>query len=486
MKEKFIVGIDGGTQSTKVVIFNTKGDIVCQGAEKLKPLYIPSFGMAEHPGDDLWDSLGVACKKALKEFPYSLDDIVGVGLCSIRCCGVVLKKDGSLANPVINWMDRRLSAKYDHKIKDVAYVTTTTGYLTFRMTGNKYDTAANLQGPWWPINKEKWQWFDEPEKFERFELPREMLFELKNPGDVVGKVTKETSEHTGLPEGLPVIATANDKAVEALGAGLRDTSIGLVSLGTFICTMIAGKEYRTDITYCWSNMACIPNAYIYEARGIRRGMSTVTWVKDLAGESLVEKAEKEGTTPEEILNKEAAKIPAGTYGLMTVPEWLGKPQDPFKRGIMIGFEERHSLPEMYRSVLEGIAMTLKNSMMAAVDELGVDLKQIIISGGGSNSDVFMQIFADVFGIETVRNVVNNAAGLGAAISVAVGMNVYSDFEEAMKNMVKIKDVFKPDIKNYKFYEEFNSSVYQSITEKTDEVLKKSYEILTKHDNLNRI
>lgn len=476
MSNQYILGIDGGTQSTKVVIFDTKGNVICQASGQLRPLSIPEFGIAEHPDDDLWDSLGEVCQAALAKFPYDVKDIIGVGLCSIRCCGVVLKKDGSLANPVLNWMDARLGQKYDHKIPDMGYITTTTGYLTYRMTGNRYDTAANLQNPWWPIDKVKWDWFEEEEKFAPFGVSRDQLFTLKNPGDVVGAVTAEAAKHTGLVEGTPVVITANDKAVEALGAGLRGNKTGLVSLGTFICTMLEGKEYRTDLSGSWSNMACEPNKYIYEVRGVRRGMSTVSWVKDLGGESITELAREQGVSPEDYLNKWAEKVPAGSYGLMTVLEWLGRPQDPFKRGVMIGFEDRHDLGAMFRSVLEGIAMTLKNSMGAAMEELAITPDQIIISGGGSNSDLFMQIFADVFGVKTVRNKVNNSVSMGAAISVAVGLGVYASYDEAIAEMVSIKDSFIPNPENHKLYTRLNKEVYSEITKHTDDLLKKSYEI----------
>jgi sugar (pentulose or hexulose) kinase len=476
MQDKYIIGIDGGTQSSKVVIFNTRGDLICEASEKLKPLYMPAFGVAEHPDDDLWNSVGIASKKALAKFPYDTKDIIGVGVCTIRCCGVVLNKNGTLAQPAMNWMDNRLGRKYEHDNKDAAYVTTTTGYICHRLTDNFYDTSANLQGPWWPVDKANWQWLEDKEKFSQFEIPKEMLFELKNPGDVVGKITSQASEHTGIPGGVPVVITANDKAVEALGAGLKEKNTGLVSLGTYICTMVPGEDLRTDTTHSWSNMACIPYKYIYESKGIRRGMSTVSWIKDLAGSGLVKEAEEKGMSPEELLDLEGEKIPPGSYGLMTVLEWLGKPHELFRRGIMIGFEGRHDRASMYRSILEGIAMTSKNYLFSAVDELGLKLDKVIISGGGSNSNLFMQIFADVFGIEVVRNVVNGSAGMGSAISVAVGLGVYKDYDEAMENMVRIKDTFYPNKENHKFYTKLNDQVYRDITKYTDIILKKSYEL----------
>lgn len=128
---------------------------------------------------------------------------------------------------------------------------------------------------------------------------------------------------------------------------------------------------------------------------------------------------------------------------------------------------------MYRSILEAVAMTMKGHVDDMTNELNVKLDNLIITGGGSNSDLFMQIFADVFNLPTKRNVVNGAAGLGSAICVAVACNVYKDFDEAVLHMVKIKDVFYPKEKNVKIYQQI-LPIYKDITKYTDNILKKSY------------
>ena len=142
---------------------------------------------------------------------------------------------------------------------------------------------------------------------------------------------------------------------------------------------------------------------------------------------------------------------------------------------MIGFDGRHGRAHMYRSILEAIALTMKNRVDEMCEELGVTLDNIIITGGGSNSDLFMQIFADVFGIPAKRNVVNGAAGVGAAICAAVAVGAYKTFDEAVEKMVKVKDVFEPNKENVELYAEM-CPIYKDITNHTDAVLKKTYEI----------
>jgi sugar (pentulose or hexulose) kinase len=472
---KYILGIDGGTQSTKVSIFDISGEKVCSHTVKLREIELGENGEAVHPDDDLWDTLKLACNKVFEKFTGDKDDIIGVGLGSIRCCRALLKENGDLASPVQSWMDIRLSKPYEPKDEEIRYVTTTTGYLTYRLTGEAKDTRSNYVGPW-PINPKTLEWIDNEEEFKAYKVPREMLFELVDPSTVLGHVTEEASKLTGIPAGTPVVSTSNDKAVEALGAGLINDGTVLVSLGTYIGSMMLGDEYDPNPVNYFTNPGATPGEFLYESNGIRRGMSTVTWIKDLLGSDIVNEAKKRGISPEDYLNLLAEDVPAGCDGLYTILHWLPRPNKLHERGIMIGFNGIHKGPHMYRSVLEGIALTMKNNAQAMCDELGVEMSNIIVSGGGSKGDLFMQIFADVFGVPAHRNEITDAAGLGAAICTALALDVYKSREEAIKHMVRRKDTFMPNEDNYKLYSEINEKVYKHISNTTDDLLKRSYEI----------
>ena len=475
MGKKYIIGVDGGSQSTKVVIFDLEGNIVCQGRRNLKPMHLPAPGVVEHPGDDLWDSLKAAGRQAMQRFPGNRGDIVGLGLCTIRCCRALLKEDGTLAAPVISWMDLRLSRPYEHKDPQVRYVTATTGYITHRLTGEFNDTAANYEGQW-PIDKDTWRWSEDPKMLERYNLPREMLFNLLPPAAIAGYVTKEAAAATGFPAGIPVVTTANDKAVEALGAGLLPGPSALISLGTYITAMVQGQENIKEAAHFFTNLAAVPYQYLYESGGIRRGMWTISWIKELLGDEVALKADARGITPENYLNEIASKVPAGSEGLMTVLEWLAPPEKPYKKGLMIGFDARHGAAHIFRSILEGIALTMKNHLDALCRELNLDLERIIISGGGSSGDLFMQIFADVFGLPAFRNVVNDSAGLGSALCAALALGLYGDYREAVAGMVRVRDVFEPCEAHHQLYRQMNEQVYRHITGYTDAILKRSHSL----------
>ena len=348
------------------------------------------------------------------------------------------------------------------------------GYITHRLTGEKKDTVANYEGVW-PIDVDNWGWSEDPAAYEATGMPREMLFDLVMPGDILGYVTKEAAEATGFPQGLPVVATSNDKAVEGLGTGCMGDTTACISLGTYTAAMMEGKENLKDTKCVWPKFSCVPNKYLYDSNGIRRGMWTISWFRDILGDSYIKAAKEKGLSAEELLSEEAEQVPAGSDGLMTVLDWLAPVDALYKKGVMIGFDGRHTRGHIYRSILEAVALTMKKHVDDMCDELGVSLDKIIITGGGSNSDLFMQIFADVFNIPSVRNEVNGAAGLGSAICVAVAAGVYGSFDEAVANMVRIKDAFQPDPEKVAFYEKM-FPIYTDITKHTDEVLKKSYEL----------
>ena len=294
----------------------------------------------------------------MEKFAGDPKDIVGIGLCTIRCCRAYLKEDGTLAQPALSWMDIRLSQPYTHENPDVKYIVASSGYITHRLTGEKKDTIANYEYGW-PVDVDNWKWSDDPEAYKATGMPREMLFDLVMPGDILGYVTEEAAKATGLPVGTPVVATSNDKAVEGLGTGCMGDSTVCISLGTYTSAMMEGKENLKGTSYAWPKFSCMPNKYLYDSNGIRRGMWTVSWYRDILGEGYAKLAKEQGMSPEEALGREAEKVPVGSDGLMTVLNWLANVDARYQKGIMIGFDGRHTRGHIYRSILEAVAMTMK-------------------------------------------------------------------------------------------------------------------------------
>jgi sugar (pentulose or hexulose) kinase len=164
-------------------------------------------------------------------------------------------------------------------------------------------------------------------------------------------------------------------------------------------------------------------------------------------------------------------VPAWCEGLITVHDWAPPPEAEFRKGAMIGFDGRHTRAHMYRSILEGIAFTMKNHMDKMAQELNMPFRSLIISGGGANSDLFMQIFADVFGIPARRNLMSGSAAVGCAINAGMAIGVFDSYQQATDTLVKVGESFTPDAHNHNLYQQLNQQVYQRVSTHLDPLLR---------------
>jgi sugar (pentulose or hexulose) kinase len=176
------------------------------------------------------------------------------------------------------------------------------------------------------------------------------------------------------------------------------------------------------------------------------------------------------------LNRKAQDVPVGSDGLITILDWLSIPSAPYRKGIMIGFDQRHSKYHIYRSILEAIAFNIKNNIDDMLAEIDVKLHDLVVIGGGSKSDVMMQIIADLFGLPVHRRAGSSSACLGAAICVCEHLSVYEDFYEAANKMVKTQQTFLPNQNHHVLYNTINDTVVKNVRKHTDEILKLTYPI----------
>ena len=455
----YLLAIDNGSQSTKVTVFDARGRALASASTRLKPYDTSVPGHAVHPGDDIWDSIQHACREAMARFEGDPVDIAAVGLCTIRFCRALLAADGSLAEPVLSWMDDRVARPYQATNPLTRHITTSSGYITHRLTGQFTDTSANYEGVW-PIDHDTAAWSSDPAAYAATGMPRDMLSDLVPPGGRLGQVTAAAAEATGIPAGLPVYATANDKAVEALGSGLEEDGTVLLSLGTYIAAMTIGSSSASADDGYWANFAARPGKYLYESTGIRRGMWMVSWYRTVLADAV----------PEDALNAAASRLAPGSNGLLTLPDWLPPGHAAWRRGALLGFDGSQGRAHIYRSILEGIALTMANNTAAMERALGRRLSPVLVSGGGSRSDLMMQIVADVFDRPARRSTVNDAAGLGAAICAAVGHGIYPDWDRATAAMVTAGDAFAPDPAAARAYQQINQ-VYATLTGFTDPLFR---------------
>lgn len=437
----YFLGVDGGSQSTKVSVVDASGTVHASGRVVLRPYDLGPGGRAVHPDDDLWDSLAAAAREALASFAGEVDDVVAVGLCGIRSCRALLNDEGLLTEPVLSWMDARVPQPLGEVDGRVATVTSAGGYLATRLTGERRDSSASYHGTW-PIDTVTRRWSTDPTELERTGMPASLLPSLVDPGGLLGHVTESAAAQTGIPAGLAVYATGNDKAVEALGCGLVEPGPVLLSLGTYIAAMTVGDDSAAADDRYWANAAAVPGQVLYESHGIRRGMWTVSWLRDLVSAAAPELVDPEAVAA--WLDAGARNVAPGCGGLLTVPDWLTSADAPHRRGAILGFDGSHGPHHLHRSILEGIVMTMRGHVEAMEAALGRPASRLVVSGGGARSDLMVQIVADVFGRPVARPGNPDAAGLGSAICAAVGHGTYANFDEATAAMTRPPDRIEPD------------------------------------------
>ncbi len=369
---------------------------------------------------------------------------------------------------------RRAYTPYLPDHPGLRWATTASGYFAHRTTGRFCDTAANCIDVQWPVDSDTWAWSAEPAAYERHGVERAMLVELQQPGEVIGGLTPQAAGELGLPPGIAVVHTANDKAVEMLGSGSVGPGTVLVSLGTYIAAMVHGHENHRAPQHFWTNFACVPGRYLYESNGIRRGMWTLTWLLDLLGPELAERARSLGVSRESLIEEEARLVPAGSDGLLTVLDWLAPDSHPFRKGAMLGFDARHGRGHLYRSVLEAIAMTMCVNVEAMCDELGIAAEEIVVSGGGGGSSLVMGIFADVFGVPSSRVVNGAGAAMGAAACAAAAAGLHPDIETAATAMAGRRETFTPDAGAHVTYRRIIDELVRDLRATTDPFFERAY------------
>jgi len=446
-----LLAIDSGSQSTKVSVVDEHGVVHAAGRAALRPYDLGPGGRVVHPDDDLWDALGAATRQALTAYDGAAGDVEAVGLCGIRFCRALLDADGRLVEPVLSWMDARVGQPVADVDPRVTTVTSAGGYLGTRLTGERRDSRATHQGVL---------------------PPDHLLPELVDPGALLGHVTTGAAAATGVPRGLPVFATANDKAVEALGCGLVAPGTVLLSLGTYVTAMTVAEPPGSPDDRYWVNDAAVPGRALVESRGVRRGMWTVAWLRELVGAAAPELVDPEAV--ERWLEDGARRLPPGAGGLLTLPDWLAPPDAPHRRGMVVGLDGSHGPFHLHRSVVEGIVMTMCDHVEAMESALGLAPGRLVVSGGGGRSDLVVQVVADVFGRPAARPAVADAAGLGAAVCAAVGHGVHPTFEAAVTAMTRPGDTCPPDRTAHAAYDELRPRLAELATA-TDPVLRRLHD-----------
>ncbi|MFN2110492.1 MAG: FGGY-family carbohydrate kinase [Anaerolineae bacterium] len=497
--QPYILAIDSGTQSVRALIFDLHGNLVDKVRVPIEAYTSPRPGWAEQDPEYFWRALCEACQKLWQQTAIPKEAIAGMALTTQRSTLVNVDRDGKPLRPAIVWLDQRrtermkpvgglwgLAFKASGMTETVAYLQAEaeanwisthqpdiwentykflflSGYLTHRLTGHFVDSVGCQVG-YVPFDykaltwAKSWDW-----KWQAVPMDPAILPNLVHPTEHLGTVTAAAAEATGLPEGLPVIAAAADKACEVIGAGSLDPHIGCLSYGTTATINTTNAKYIEVIPLIPPYPAAAPGRYSLEIQ-IYRGYWMVSWFKQEFGHPEQRLANQQGVTPEDLFDELVEQVPPGSMGLMLQPYWSPglKVPGPEAKGAIIGFGDVHTRAHLYRALLEGLAYALREGKERIERRSRVPITELRVSGGGSQSDAAMQITADIFDLPTARPHIYETSGLGAAIDAAVGLGLHSDFDTAVREMTHVGEVFTPNPQTRDVYDGLYNRVYKQM------------------------
>lgn len=499
MSDELILALDSGTQSVRALLFDLDGRLLDKEQVSLVPYHSPRPGWAEQEPDYYWEKLCEACRALSSRLGERRKRLAAVALTTQRSTVVCLDARGEPLRPAIVWLDQRRTegirpvgglwglgfaasgmretvayfqaeaecawlAKHDaetwRKTETFAFLS---GFLNLRLTGRRADSTASQVG-YVPFDYRRhrwaaaWDW-----KWKALPVRRSQLPELVPPGSLLGPLTRAAALATGLPEGLPVVAAAADKACEVLGAGCATPDLACLSYGTTATINTTFRRYVEPSPMLPPYPAALPGAYNLEIQ-IYRGYWMVRWALEQFGLREELSAKERGLDPEEIFDEAVRAVPPGSMGLVLQPYWSPgvKVPGPEAKGAVIGFGDVHTRGHLYRALLEGIAFALREGKERTERRGGTRIREIRVAGGGSKSDSAMQITADVFGLPAARPEVSDASGLGAAIDAAAGLGLHPSWDAATRAMTRVGRVFTPDPEVSALYDRLYRRVYKQM------------------------
>lgn len=513
-KKPLALTIDFGTQSLRTALVDNKGNIVAIVKNKYDPVYVSKQnGYAEQDADFYWDNCKKALKQLCEENKDKLSRIVGATVTTFRDSAVLLDADNKPVRSIILWLDQR-TAKAKEKLpflhttifklvgmkdtivlnrkrtmahwikenepdlwaKTKKYVNIST-YIIYKLTGRLADCPSGVTGHY-PINYKKCKWYKENAlKGGVFGIPQYMLCELVNPCDPISHIKDEVADEVGLPHSITLYASGSDKGCETLGLGALSKDIASISYGTASTVEVSNKKYHEPEKFLPAYGAVVPGWYNMEVQ-IYRGYWMIGWFTREFAQKETDEAAIQRLAVEEILNKNLSRIPPGSDGLVLQPYWGPGLKRPLAKGSIVGFSDVHTKEHIYRAIIEGIAYALREGLEGIEKSQRHKVKEIRISGGGSQSDSICQITADIFGLPVRRVQSIEATTLGAATSVFVATKVFDTVEEAMEKMTHVKTEFSPNKLAYQQYQYLYKKVYLKLFPQLDDVYKdlKKYDI----------
>ncbi|MDX1962783.1 MAG: xylulokinase [Pirellulales bacterium] len=494
------LGIDIGTSGTKTLAMDESGKILAEATE-LYPSHHPQPLWSEQDPDDWWNATVATIRAVVKKAKLKPADVRAIGLSGQMHGSVFLDKKNQVVRRALLWNDQRTAAECAEieqraggrkKLIQMVANPALTGFTapkilwlrnhepknfakTVKILLPKDDVRRRLTGEFatdvsdasgmllLDVAKRNWS----KPLLSKLELDENLFARCYESEEVTGTLTAEVAAQLGLTTACKVVGGAGDCAAGAVGNGIVRSGVLSTSIGTSGIMFVHSDNVQIDPagrlhTFCHAVHGK------WHLMGVSlSGGGSLQWFRNQLCAAEIAAGKKTKIDPYAILTDEAAAVPTGSEGLFFLPYLSGERTphaDPAARGCFIGLTLKHTRGHLVRSILEGVSYALRDSL-SIIQELGVPVKQIRASGGGSKSPLWRQIQADMFGQKVATLNAEEGPAYGVALLAAVGDGAYKNIEEACDATIKIVKETPANKAAAKFYDRgfpFYQQLYRSL------------------------
>ena len=481
---KKLIAYDLGTGGIKASLFTEHGESLSDVFIQYETLF-PQASFVEQRPMDWWNHVCEATQMLLSNTKTTADEIACIALSGHSLVAVPIAADGSLMlTQVPIWCDKRavleaaeLFEKLDY---ESWYLTTGNGdpaecytitklmwmkkhqpdvyqnihkilgskdFINYMMTGRLCTDPSYASG-FGVFNLTKWQY--EPDVIKAACIREDIFPEILPSDAIIGTVTKEAAQLTGLAKGTPVACGGVDNSCMSLGArGLKEGG-AYTSLGSSSWIAVTSTSPIVDLQTKPFVFAHLKKGYYTSAVSIFSAGNSFRWIRDQLCRDLVD-----GTAAYDLMNQMAKQVPVGSNGVLFNPTLAGgsaqEPSSNLKGGFM-GLSLSTTREDMVRASMEGIAMALRCTLDILMQQTSITGK-MLICGGGSKSAVWRQMFADIYNLPILKtNIDQNAASLGAAALAANACGLWTGYDQII-TLHRTESISKPEPDANKRYEQ---------------------------------
>ena len=504
-----IISYDLGTGGNKASLYDFEGNCLASAFIPYDTIY-PRAGWHEQRPEDWWHAVVLGTRKLLEKTGEDRKNIECLAISGHSLGAVPVDKNGRLLRKTASiWSDARAqeqARKFFENIDEHEW------YMT---TGNGFPAAL------YTVFKIMWYMDNEPDIYRDafkiigtkdyvnlkltgvictdhsyasgsgvYDLKRnryhdgyisasgisaDKLPDIVHSAEILGTVTPEASEETGLGTNVKVVCGGVDNSCMALGAKNLEEGRVYTSLGSSAWIAVSSADPVLDLKarpYVFAHV--IPGMYT-SAVSIFSAGTSFRWLRDNICADLKILELDGGKNTYAMMDELAEKSPVGANRLLFNPSLAGgTSQDASAnlRGAFMGLDLKHDRADLIRACMEGIAMNLRLRLDVLKKHCRLQNEMLLV-GGGSKSPLYRRIFADIYNMDIVKtNIDQDAAALGAAAVAAVGCGIWEDFSR-IDAIHRTTEIMKPDPANNSKYEKL-LEVFSFASDRQSEISEKLF------------